>query len=221
MKKIQILTITLMALFAISSTLAEVASAETTLLAEWLNNGATIPAGTHLATVGEGEITLEDTKAGLAVLCSVELHGPRGADGEGEITLVTALKSATDITLTNILVCTSDKFCDSGTDLSLAPEKLPWPTRLVLMENGTFLEIKFGYAFFLECLELGIKISEECSAAQSGGEVINVTGGVEEKGKPSPNADCTIGGTGAGSIEFTGSNLMKLESGGPLTVSSE
>jgi hypothetical protein len=221
MKKIQTLTIILVALFAISAMLATIASAETTLLAEWLNDGATIPAGTHLATVSEGEIIFEDAKAGLAFLCSFEFHGTVGNDGEDEITLVTALKGTTDITLTTSLPCASDKFCEAGADLFFSPEKLPWPTRLILMENGTFLDVIFGLAYFFECLVLGIKVSEECSAAQIGGEVINITGGVEEKGKPSPNVNCTTGGTGTGSIEFIGPNITKLTAGGPLTVSSE
>jgi hypothetical protein len=221
MKKIHVMMLALVAVFAFSATVASVASAETTLLAEWLNNGATIPAGTHLATVSEGEIILEDEKAGLAVLCSGEFFGTVGNDGEDVVTLVTALKSTADITLENKLVCTSDKFCDTGTDILVSPENLPWQTRVVLMENGTFLDVFFAPTYFTECLVLGIKVSEECTAAQTGGEVINIVGGVEAKGKPSPNANCTTGGAGAGKIEFVGPNITKLTAGGPLTVSSE
>ena len=218
MKKIQILSVALAALFAFSAVMASMASAETTLLAEWLNPGAVI--STNLATKSEGEITLEDTKLGIGVLCSGTFVGTVGADGADTVTEVLSLAGAV-VSLTALLKCETHKFCEAGTDINAAPENLPWNTRLVLMENGEFLDVFFNSGYFTECLVLGLKVSETCEIAQTGGKIVNVATGVEAVGQPSPNANCSSGGTGAGIIEFAPLNVTSLTAGGTLSASSE
>jgi hypothetical protein len=218
MKKIHILSIALVALFALSAVTASMASAETTLLAEWLNNGK--PITTNLASTSSGEILLEDTKLGIGVLCSGTFVGTVGENGEDLITAVLNL-SGVEVTLSALVKCEAHKFCESGTDIGAAPDKLPWATLLILMENGTFLDVFFASEYFTECLVLGVKVSESCEAPQTGGELVNVTGGVEGVGAPTPKANCTSGGKEAGIIEFQAGNLTSLTEGGPLTVSSE
>ena len=219
MKRIQILGVSLLALFALSAIVANIASAETTLLAEWLKNGAAITVET--ASKSEGTIILEDTKLGIGVLCSGIFDGTVGPNGEDLITKVLSLAGVA-VSLSALLECSTDKFCESGTDVLVSPDGLPWKTLLILMENGKFLDIFFAPDYFTECLVLGLKVSETCSVAETGGEVVNVTGGVEAVGAPTPQANCTTGGTGAGIIEFVkGENLTTLTGGGTLTVSSE
>ena len=218
MKTIHMLTLAFAVLFAISTAATTIALAETTLLAEWLNNGAVIIS--NLATKSEGEITLEDTKLGLGVLCSYIFVGTVGADGADAVTEVLSLAGAA-VSLTAMLKCETHKFCESGADINVTPENLPWNTRLVLMENGEFLDVFFNIGYFTECLVFGVKVSETCETAQTGDKIVNVATGVETPGQPSPNANCASGGTGAGIIEFAPLNVTSLTAGGTLSVSSE
>ena len=60
MKKIQTVVLACFVVFAFSAILAATASAETTLAAEWLHNGAAVT--TTLTTESPGSIELEDIK---------------------------------------------------------------------------------------------------------------------------------------------------------------
>jgi hypothetical protein len=212
MRKIQILGIALVAMFAFSAIVASMASAETTLLAEWLVSGKAVTATT--ATSSTGTILLEDSKAQIGVECGGEFQGTVGPDGEDTTNTVLGPGGGNAITLGNLLKCTSFKGCESSTtDVLVSPEGLPWATLLQLDEGtgATFLDAITGASYFTECLVVGIKVSETCtSPGVQAGELLNATGGVTADGNVTPNANCTVGGTAAGEITFLAGNLTKV-----------
>jgi hypothetical protein len=218
MRKIHILGIALVAMFAFSAVVASMASAETTLLADWEINGAIVTANT--ATTAEGEIQLEDTKAKLGVTCSGKFIGTVGANGVDSVTEVQSL-TGTAVTLTAPLLCKSHKFCEeSTTDIEASPEGLPWTTKAYLTEAGAFSDLTVKASYSTSCLVLGIKVSEECTDENASYELLNVTGGIEAMGAALPDGNCTTGGSGAGEVTFLAGNLLKPTAGGTLTVSS-
>jgi hypothetical protein len=220
MKKIQIIGMALVAMFAFSALLASTASAEPTLLAEWLLNGNPILELT--LSEATGTILLTDTSNGSDVLCSGIFDGSVGANGEDEITEVLSLAKVV-VTLAAPLVCESDAVCEkSTTDVLVSPENLPWHTLLFLMEsNNSFLDLVFLAGYTVECLVLGLKITDECTTELAAGGVTNVTGGVEGAEEPlAPLGTCSVGGAGTGEVVPIKGNLTKATNGEPLTASS-
>jgi hypothetical protein len=218
MKKIQMLWLALVAMLALSAISASLASAETTLLAEWLLNGAAI--ATTVATAGSEELIFEDNKAGLGVTCSRILDGNVSGDGKDEVTAVLTL-AGVPVSLAAPMLCKSHKFCEeSATDIEAALENLPFKTQLELTEAGAFRDIVTSATYFTSCLVLGIKVSEECTIVNGSYEVKNVAGGIEAVGKVTPNGTCTTGGANTGELTFVPGNLLTA-TGGTLSVSSE
>jgi hypothetical protein len=208
-------------MFAFSALLASTASAEPTLLAEWLVGGNTVLELTQTKTTGE--ILLADTSNGSDVLCSVILDGSVGSDGEDEITEVLTL-SGVVVTLTSPILCESGAVCEaSPTDIEVAPEGLPWHTLLFLMEsNDSFLDLVFSASYVVKCLVLGLTITDECTTTLATGGVSNATGGVTRAEETlSPLGTCSIGGAGTGEVVFLKGNLTTATNGETLTVSSE
>lgn len=222
------LGLALVAVFAFSAMLAVTASAETTLVALWLVNGATVEA--NLASHTTGEILLEDTKVGAAVVCSGILVGTVGAEGKDEITEVQNLakETITQELVGLALLCETEKGCEKATEASpieVWPESLPWPTLLFLMEKtGTeeFLNLVEKAAYDLLCLILGVMAEDLCSAADTTFPIVNsplAETPTEQTG--TPLATCTVGGAESGVNETVGAALITLVAGGELTVSSE
>jgi hypothetical protein len=218
MKKIQIIGMALVAMFAFSALLASTASAEVTLLAEWLINSLEVVTLTLVETTGS--ILLSDTSNGSDVKCSGIFDGSVGPNGEDEITEVLSLAKVA-VALGSELVCESGAVCEkSTTDVLVAPEGLPWHTLLFLMENGSFLDLVFSAGYVVKCLVLGLEITDECTATLSAGEVKNVAGGVEGKEEAlAPLGTCSIGGASTGEVVPLKGNLTTASEG--LAVSSE
>jgi hypothetical protein len=241
MKKLHVMMLALVAMFAFSALLAEVASAEITLLAEWLANGATIT--TTLTSETSGKLRLEDaeTIAGKsAVICSAILDGTIGPNGEDSITEILNLAGQKIELGLRALLGTGNKLPDcEGTGMGCAegtaaspievyPLGLPWKTLLFLMENGEFLDAifaaKIGYEIL--CLLLGINAEDTCEASQETALIQNSpeTGDAftPSGSKITPNAKCTqSGGKETGINEASGPSTMTLGSGELLTISSE
>jgi hypothetical protein len=230
MKKLQILVLALLAVSALSAVIVTSASAETTLLALWLVGGNTFVG--ELLVETEGEILLEDTKFGIAVVCSGILDGfVNGTNGEDLITEVLNLAGEkTGVPLSGLpILCTTEKGCMNETDIEVWPLNLPWETLLELLvltggvEDFYDLILKgtgglAGYEVL--CLVLLTVTSESCESPEgSGGEVKNVAGGVEAAEEEFlPLANCTTGGTEVGANEPLSGNTT-LVSGGTLEVS--
>lgn len=230
MKKIQLLGIALVALCAFSAfTTASAFAALEFELAQWLANGARI--ATALASDTLGELSFENSEKKAGFLCSGLFEGTVGPESADVLTKLVSLANITIAELdesgaTGGIACVSDgKTCESG---EIWPLNFPILTELEL-DKGSSPEEYFDLllpnekgllpAYFLLCLVLGISVDELCEAVSgSGGEVKNVTGGVEPVGKVEPEGTCG-GTTGVGLITADPGGLITLTNGEPLTVS--
>jgi hypothetical protein len=216
---------------AFGALIASTAFAETTLLAEWLANGAEITA--NLATTSTGALLLEDTEtiAGKAsVLCEGIFVGSVGANGKDETTQIQNLAKEPIGVLGGLaLKCVAEQGCAAATEASpieVWPVGLPWKTELFLMENGTFLDLvsatEVGYE--LLCLILGINAEDKCTAADGEVEIVNDadTGdaAIPAGAIVSPNFNCTQSGRATGINVADELASILLTSGELLTVSS-
>jgi len=127
----------LVAVFAFSAILAATASAETTLLAEWLveSKGVT----SLVPTSSLGTILLEDLTFGAGVECTGTFIGSVGANGEDETTEVLSdISPFARVTLAAPLTvaagnCKIVKGCSSSAVVEVSPsETLPWHTLFFL-----------------------------------------------------------------------------------------
>jgi hypothetical protein len=242
MRKFQIVMLALLVVSALSAVFAMSASAEVTLLAEWLVSGAAITAGEE-ATTQEGELLLEDGAAASSVLCTAIFDGFVLANGLDSVTKVLHLDGTEVTELGGVLPltgttatgpdCVHVTGCAEGTEASpikVWPLGLPWHTLLFLMANGTFLDdvskengTTFGYE--LECLVSGILVTDTCESGLTEFEVVNdadtgnaaiPAGAIGE-----PLAKCSIFGGELGKNQADALTEILLTSGLLLTVSSE
>jgi hypothetical protein len=232
MRKFQTVLFAMLAVSALGAIIASSAFGETTLLAEWLANGAEITA--NLATTSTGSLLLEDTEtiAGkAAVLCEGIFIGTVGANGKDETTEVQNLAKEKIGVLGGLaLKCVAETGCAAATEASpieVWPVGLPWKTELFLMENGTFLDLvsatEVGYE--LLCLVLGINAEDKCTGTDGEVEIVNDadTGdaAIPALAEVTPKFKCTQSGG-----KETGVNVadeltpLLLVSGELLTVSS-
>jgi hypothetical protein len=234
MRRHQVINMAFFALFAFSAILAASASAEVTLLAEWLVNGTAITA--TLTSKITGEILFEDSKilgVKLDVLCSFIWDGTVLTDGESEITEVLSLTgvlvSKTPLT-GEALSCENKENCGATGALALFyPLNLPWVDLLYLRENGQIWDdvtskaaekAASGPGYEFECTILGTKVTDECTTASGLFEfqAINNTA-AELNGPASPPGSCAQGGAGSWIIEAF--DIPITVETGTLTVSSE
>jgi hypothetical protein len=214
MKKLHVVMLSLVALFAFSAVVAN-ASAETTLLAEWLVGGS--PVGTLTVTEGTGKLILEDAKIKLAMECEGILDGSVGANGEDEVTEILIPGSPPTIaSLAKPITCKGIGGC--GAPAEAAPENLPWHTLLFLTESGSFRDAVFSATYWSMCNILGVLVEEECTVTNGTYEVLNVATGVEGMGEVTPLGTCTTGGAGAAAQTFVANNTL-LTAGGVLSAS--
>jgi hypothetical protein len=220
MKKLHVVLMALVAVFAFSAVAANSASAEATLLADWLING--VAPLTLTSVQFFGILLLKDTKTGTDIHCSGVLDGSVGPSGETEITEVLSLAGAV-VNLTTKLKCEGLEVCEKTEEgTNAAPEELPFHGLLYLMETtGEFLFIVFKAKYFSECLVLKLPVSEECTSTNGVGKVQNGVVTAEPVGPVEPLGACTEGGAGSGLLEPQGEQSILSLTGEPVTVSSE
>jgi hypothetical protein len=159
MRKLQIVLV-LFAVLAFSVVATVSASAETTLLAEWLFNGAAVTALLPVEMAGEFLLALLILGVeALDILCSAIFDGSVGPNGEDEITKVLNLvKEEIGSELVGLpLECVVDldmgNECGGvGTIADVWPDDLPWHTQLDLMESGVILDHFLEIGFHIFCL---------------------------------------------------------------------
>jgi hypothetical protein len=219
MRKLQMAGLTLIAIFAFGAVTAASASAETTLLAEWLINAAAVVTLTSVEIIDV--FLIEDLSTGDKIICGLVDVGSIGPSGEIEITEVLTLTGVA-VTLAAPGLCEANKGCEaSTTDVEIAPDKEPWHGLMFLKEDGSFLLDELSNsAYTVSCLVLGVKITDECSYENGSVEVLNVTGGVEVKKEEEvlPDGTCSVGGANELTIVYLGTIIIPLT--GSLTVSS-
>jgi hypothetical protein len=227
MKRSQIVVLAFLAVFALSAVIVSSASAEVTLLAEWLLGGEKVV--TLLAMSLTGTYLFEDTNNKGAVTCEATWDGSAGPNGEGEITQILTKGGVAASLTVPITACTADtgSSCAKEPDIELSPVGLPWHTNLSLMENGAFLFESRGSGpgglggWEIVCLVAGIKVTDTCEEASDSILVENVTEGTEEVGAETPSANCSLGGTGTGLVEAVSGDVWLIEGGHVLDIASE
>lgn len=242
MKRLKTVIFGILAVFAFAAGMAAAASAEETLLAEWLVNGAAI--SVLLSVEVPGTIKLEDTEtiAGRAsIVCTGIADGSIGPDGEGEATGILNLKGETIEELGGLALmgtgagsdCVSGGGCSEGTSASpieVHPLGLPGLGELFLMVTaneilglGTSMDSADGNlgGYELLCLILGLNAEDTCTSVDAEGPVVNEepSGGVEVPANShlTPNMNCTqAGGKASGIVE-----TVELSSVQPLSPATE
>jgi hypothetical protein len=226
MSKIQELGLMLLVVCALGTVLVTAAAAEVTLLAEWLAaNGMVFGS---LGTTTGGELNLEDESTAVGkvrIRCSITLDGSIVGNGIGSVEkLLTKILGAEIGQLTGEgLLCKAEFVCENNTDTELWPMKLPWPTLLILMEDGSILELIENVSFSVKCLVLGFAFEDECSGSDVEVLTENVGSSVYLVGKFAPNLNCSQGGTGSGKTEVPANEhlILFLNEGISLSAVSE
>ncbi len=227
MKKFHAVFLALFAVLAFGAVIASSASAETTLAAQWLHNGAAVT--TTLEGETAGSLLLEDTGAKATLLCSAIVDGEFLANGEFEV-LKVLNSNGEEIVLGGLSLsiaggnCTNVSGC--GAPAEVWPEGLPWKGHLFLKESGAFAESitgsgtggSFGYTSLCTVL---IDVEDTCTSTSG---TIPVENDLEDAAIPSgailtPNANCTVGGSGTGKNESDELALLKLNNAELLTAS--
>jgi len=232
MKKLHVLGLALLAVFAFGAIVAASASALEFDLAEWLENGLEIPAGQTRASDTEGELLLEETVIGIKIdaLCSGIFIGNVGADGADTITslqnLAKSTISSTPLTEPGLL-CTNDENCPEP--LAWA-DNLPWETLLewVLGDGEEFYADLLNNAgknvgYHLICMG-SFGLEDLCTSSESASRMTNEAGGVVDGEFSEPFtelmgfklANCEKAGAEKGIVEGLG--FVLLTSGAALSM---
>jgi hypothetical protein len=207
MKKIHIVGLALVAIFALSAFMTSSALAATKV---WLVDAAALTATENVdsETTGEG-LLLVDTKGGLFgervdLDCTGLDAGTVGLLGVDKVTAITEVKCKT-----------LEGTCPEP---EAKPLHLPWQTLLTL--SGTnFRDGISGTGgepgWNVVCLKA---VEDECVAkAGTTVKVENVTGGIDAIFEEAEKANCSRGGSNAGFV--TGTNFILLTSGLTLSAS--
>jgi hypothetical protein len=234
MKKLHVVLMALVAVSAFSVVAVSSASAEITLLAEWLANGN--PITMTLATTFKGTILFTDSATPLGsatVKCAGgALDGWVGPDGTDQINEVlnSAGKSIEAALKGEAFLCEGVKTCEKdATETEVWPLALPVMNLLYLLESSSE---PFSILFFtpgaknlgieIKCLALATLIEDTCSGEDiTAGNALNSSGGPEAMGQSSPGESCTEGTGSSGTFEAESGNAITLNDGETLTMSSE
>jgi hypothetical protein len=204
MRKIQIIGLALVAIFAFSA----IAAASAFAAPEWLFNGATFTG--KLPVLSAGTLLLEDMKGGLFleaadILCSGLDAGSVTAPASDEITEITEIK------------CTNESGCPGP---SATPINLPWSTALSLatdiIDTATTTQGTKEVGWKVTCTG----ISDECSNASGITLMENNSEGVTaffNEGVTAP-ASCGRGGALQGLVE---GEILFFHHEGLLSISGE
>jgi hypothetical protein len=229
----------LFALFAFGALTATSAMAST-LLAEWLLNGAAITSE-NLVEI-KGSLLLRDSKGILGSAAAVECRsfsfdgwvGPNSLDYVSEV-LNAASEPIGSLTSGLALSCEATEGCETNTKPSVYFLGLPWESEVALLEQtggpffADFLTKKGGGTIGLEiinCLVLGSAHEDECTTERGAAELklegttlllilseaFTLLAGVK-------HSLCTASGEESG--VFSGEGAFVVSGGGELTASSE
>ncbi len=203
LKGMRIFVISLLVICSFITIATSSAFAEET--AQWLVDGSTIALGEKLNVVGTGELLMEDMNATLKpdILCTeVTGLGWIYSNGEGE---------AVEGQCGKFESMTSGVTCEK-----VEPIDLPWLVQLVEMSSGVYLGLgtsdgKGEPGWRLECVALGVKITDVCTNEHATTIITNDTSTEEveaEAPETDENADeaasCVLGGKEEGLLVGTG-----------------
>jgi hypothetical protein len=232
MKRIQVVAVALVAIFAIGAVAVASASAVEFLLALWLEGGMNVTS--PLSVENEGEFELKELNGGnfgvhVKVLCSGIFDGLVGAESLAFISELLILGGTRRIPATVLtgeaLLCTNLEGC---TEPEMWMAGAGWEAEVELMIDVAtfFADLILSGGWYLQCLILGMTTSETCTANETVAQVTNEAGGVvdaEFSGAFQELAGlkldtCTLGGAESGELSGL---ITILEAGVTLAVSSE
>jgi hypothetical protein len=215
MKMHKILMAALLAVFAFSAVLAATASAEATLLAEWLVKGAQVTNGTSTLST-PGTIKLGDKTFKAVVECTGKFEGTVSENGVDSTTKVLNASNSERTLATPFTVaageCKIVSGCEGTHPVEVAPvtAELPWATLLMLDETtAKFLDLVTKAAYEVTCTVAGAKLTDTCTVEKGAFEVLAATEGAEAKGAVEPLGNCSLGGKESGEEEFVGANHLQ------------
>jgi hypothetical protein len=223
MKKLHLIGMALVAVFAFSAVVAAAASAAP----EWLVKAAAVTGA--LAVETKGSLLLTDLKASILGASSVEclsgsLNGTINSAGKDTVTeIVVGTGKSTGNGLTGgKLECKGVKGCE-GTG-QVYPIGLPWTTQLTLegptiFDDTTSASGKIGY--IVECSIFGIKEEDECTQALGLAAISNMTSETDVLGivKEENTGECSLSKEKSG--DLLGEGLITTTNGEALEVSGE
>src|ERR1700722_16420379 len=127
--------------------------------AGWLLSGSSLTG--FAASELKGEVKFVDKKLGIGLKCSLVFEGTIGPGSDSSVDEV--LNSGhVLVTLSAPLSCKKETDCEEGTDIYMSPEGLPWDG-VLSRSSEKFFNASFGVGYWVSCLELGVRVSEECS----------------------------------------------------------
>ncbi len=173
------------------------------------------PLTESIATGWKGKLKLTDAKVpfvgSVTVECEDAAEGSSGAGGVGAVTAWTTSK------------CAAVKGCEKTGAVVVKPLNLPWHTELVTVE-GTVRDVlvsggKGTPGYEVECKVTGsLPLQDECTGTLST-TTTNTESGVTAAFNASEKLNCTLGGSGSGSLE--GSQSILAGGGGKLSAEAE
>ncbi len=240
MRKIQPLSVALVAVFAVGMFSAASASAAvTTLLAEWLVNGTAVTEAQSFNSETVGTLLFEDTKTPLGasdIICSYKFLGTIGFDG---LDVISEILTLTGLAISKVglsgeaLACETVSVCEEALIWVI---NLPWNTLLVLIEDGTekffadYIENSGAGnpGWEVECMKTILKPVDECTTAQ-GVTKLSLDGPLLLGGFSEAFTElaglklisCSLGGAETGVLETAAPAELLLSAGGTLSASSE
>jgi hypothetical protein len=200
MKRIRIIGLTLVAVFAITAVVASSASA-----LQWLINGRSIAAPVAVKSSSVGSLLLADlaaTGGSTAILCTGTDEGTVGPGNKDSITKITATGCSFESGKNGV--------CEASKPVTAGALHLPWTTELLTV-GGKTRDMLTGtggnVGWKVECTVAKIfKVSDECTSATAEPLMTNVTGGVDATFEASETASCTKGNSTSGMVIGTDLN---------------
>jgi hypothetical protein len=228
MKRIQIVGLTLVAVFALSALAVSSAFAS----GELLLAGNKMTAGEEIPIEISGELLLEDSGAATSpsVICSGIFDGITVGP---TLLYISELLTLTKVAESNLVLCKKEKTCE-GESVNVEALNFPWHVEIELMEvsgKSVYLAIFLNETghdpeYNVDCLVPLLGLQEDNCSGESSARVNNTGEGLlgyfnllaltEPFGAESKNANCSIGGTEKGVIN----NNPETEAGGGLITST-
>jgi hypothetical protein len=222
-KKIHVLGLALVAMFALSAVATSAASAELVYeLALWLINGNDVV--NPILVVATGDLLFHNLLNGAILHCSGQLEGWIENNSLDLITMVWDLELLVlivELSTGPSISCESLAICEANTGLTWPQGIEPngWVTEVEEDPVGVFWELVFGAGYHIECHVVGISFTEDCTAAEgTSAEALNVTGGVEIMGPAEPESNCN-GNPLEGEVESETGNLILSVEPGTISIS--
>lgn len=229
MKKLNLIWLVMLVVFAFGMITASAAVAESQWL--WEKEPVTV----KLSAETEGEILFKEDGTSTTFLCSVTFVGSVGPGAADEILEITNLslvkESTTNLAGSNVpalsCVIVEKGLCSeaNGTLIWVIPFNFPWATKIVL-DEGTFVDqFPLNASYEFSCNTFIGKQSDVCSGGASpvGADLTNEIGGVLgeflENELTNPGGSCTLGGAGTWLMVSEGPALTFHPAGGTLEVS--